>query len=51
MSNSIIQMNDANKGETVENEGEKSKKSKKSSKSKTKFEEIEIIFHNILSKK
>ena len=44
-------MNDTNKGETVENWREKSKKSKKSSKPKTKFEEIEIIFHNILSKK
>ena len=44
MSNSIIQMSDNNKGETAENEGEKSKKSKKSSKSKTKFEEREIYF-------
>ena len=29
MSTSIIQMSDNNKGETAENEGEKSKKSKK----------------------
>ena len=35
MNSSIIQMNDTNKGETVENGREKSKKSKKSSKSKT----------------